>query len=117
MTEFHCKCCDYTTERKGNYETHLKSARHMKKENNLGNKRENHAEMNKRLLEYIKASEACKEKEILQLRKEDINLINELRQTIKDYAKQCRINTEIIKMRDNNIISLTKRLERYNVIV
>ena len=117
MTEFHCKCCDYTTERKGNYETHLKSARHMKKENGFGNKRENHAEMNKRLLEYIKASEVCKEEEILKTRKKDLDLINELRETIKSYSDQCKTLTQMNKQKDDNIISLTKRLERYNVIV
>ena len=117
MDNYNCKCCNYTTERKGNYKTHINSARHMKKANGLGNKQENHAELNKRLLEYIKASETCREIELLKLRKNDLKLIDELRQTIKDYAIRCKTNAEMDRQKDDKIIFLTEKLKKYNFIV
>jgi hypothetical protein len=117
MDNYNCKCCNYTTIKKQTYERHLLSVKHLKKENNLGNKRENHADMNVRLLEYIKASEASRETELLQKRKVDSDLIDELRQTIKDYAIRCRTHAEMDRQKDDRITFLTEKLKKCNVIV
>lgn len=117
MDNYNCTCCNYTTIKKQTYERHLLSVKHLKKTNDMGNKRENHAEMNKRLLEYIKDSEASREEEMLKARQKDLEYIAELKEVIKNYAIQCRILTDMNKQLNDRVIELTKKFEKYNVIV
>ena len=93
-----CKCCEYETSLKTNYNRHLLSSKHLKKSSSLNfdNKKENPAVLNQKLIEGI---EIMKENYEIKLKKQE----QLYKEQIEGQAKQIlRLKKEIEKLTLNN---------------
>jgi len=80
-----CVCCAYKTNRKLNYERHMTSSKHLKKEAGLRDAtKENPTALSKRLLKENQDLREVHLQEIKWLKEKHQQEINELKQKIKE---------------------------------